>query len=79
VAKFVIIQGCCAVFPTTETKTYDTTDQKNAFCNAIHRENIFSCFFDTPSAELNKSRRAEGLLQQNELMFRKTFCVTRRY
>jgi len=72
VAKFVTIQGCCAVLPTTETKTYDATDKKTRFCKAIHRENnIFSSFSIHRVQNEIKATELKGLLQQNELMFRK--------
>jgi len=76
VAKFVTIQGCCAVFPTTETKAHDATDTKRVFVKRFtEKNNIFFLFFDTPNAELNKSCRAQGLLQPNKFVFRKnTLC-----
>jgi hypothetical protein len=46
VAKFVTIQGCCAVFPTTETKAREVTDTKRVFVKQFTaKNNIFSLFF----------------------------------
>jgi len=80
VAKFVTIQGCYAVFPTTETKTYDATDKKHVFVKHFTEKIAFFPLFRYTECRIKqKLQSLRTVATKQTLCSVKTLCTTRCY